>query len=87
MVILDHTSNVRRIILSYSLHTYNVWRDFRLQVPTFAMVAGTIFNGEVTAKIDFPIWHFIDIESLKFLRTLFESHTSEFEQNRTVQKV
>ena len=28
-----------------------------------------------------------DIESQRSLRTLFEPHTSEFEQNRTVQKV
>ena len=37
----------------------NVWRDFRLPLSAFAMVAGESFNGKFTVKIDFPIGYFI----------------------------
>ena len=52
---LDHT------ILSFSLAygTNNVWRDFRLPMSALATVARKSFNGKFTAKIDFPIGHFM----------------------------
>ena len=37
----------------------NVWSYFRLSVSVFATVARKIFNGKFTAKIDFPIGHFM----------------------------
>ena len=44
----------------WSKHASNtVWRDFRLPVSAFAAVARTSFNGKFTAKINFPIGHFM----------------------------
>ena len=37
----------------------NVWRDFKLSMSALATVAGKSFNNKFTAKIDFPIGHFI----------------------------
>ena len=37
----------------------NVWRDLRLPMSELATVAGKSFNGKFTAKIDFPIGHFM----------------------------
>ena len=34
-------------------------RDFKLPVLAFATVARKRFNGKFTAKIDFPIGHFM----------------------------
>ena len=36
-----------------------VWREFRLPVSEFATVAQKSFNVKFTAKIDFPIAHFM----------------------------
>ena len=38
---------------------WNVWRDFRLPMSAIATVARKSFNGKFTAKIDFPIGHFM----------------------------
>ena len=37
----------------------NAWKDFRLTVSAFATVARKKFIGKFTAKIDFPIEHFM----------------------------
>ena len=37
----------------------NVWRDFRLPMSALTMVTRKTFNGKFTAKIDFPIGHFM----------------------------
>ena len=37
----------------------NVWRDLRLPVSDFSTVAWKSFNLKFTAKIDFPIVHFM----------------------------
>ena len=42
-----------------SPNTYEIWKDFRLPVSEFATVARKSFNGKFTAKIDFPIGHFM----------------------------
>ena len=62
----------------------NVWRDFRHPVSVFATVALKSSNCKFSAKIHFPIAHFMlpllavtDIESLKSLRTLFGPHADE----------
>ena len=65
-----------------------------------ATVARKSFNGKFTAKIDFPIGHFMlpllmltpggaDIESLKSFHTIFDMYLDhilvKFKQNRVVQ--
>ena len=37
----------------------NVWKDFRLPMSALATVAQKSFSGKFTAKIDFPIRHFM----------------------------
>ena len=37
----------------------NVWRDFRLPMSALATGAQKSFDGKFTAKIDFPIGHFM----------------------------
>ena len=37
----------------------NVWRDFQLPMSALATVARKSFNVKFTAKIDFPIGHFM----------------------------
>ena len=74
----------------------NVWRDFRLPVSALVTVARKSFKGKFTAKIDFPIEHFMlpfdaDIGSLKSLHTLLDKYLDdmlvEFEQNRMVRTI
>ena len=46
----------------YKYFLRNVWRDFsmfRLPILASATVAGRSFNVKFTAKIDFPIGHFM----------------------------
>ena len=60
-------------------------------------VARKSFNGKFTAKIDFPIGHFIltiadaDIGSIKSLHTLIDKYLDhmlvKFEQNRMVRTI
>ena len=57
----------------------NVWRDFILPMSALATVGRKRFNGKFTAKIDFPIGHFMfnvdtDIRSVKSLHTLFDKY-------------
>ena len=58
----------------------NVWRDLRLPILAFAMVARNIFNGKFTAKIEFPIKTFYattadaDTGSQKSPHTLFDKY-------------
>ena len=42
----------------YKHFVRNVWRYFRLPMSALARIARKSFNGEFTAKIDFPIGHF-----------------------------
>ena len=54
---LDHT-----ILFKFHWHMVqtflrNIWKDFRLPMSALAMVARKSFNGNFTAKIDFPIGH------------------------------
>ena len=76
----------------------NVWRDFRLPVSSFAMVAQESFNGKFTTKIGFPIGNFmlllltltLEVWSLD-LHTLFDKYLHhmlvKFEQNCIVQNI
>ena len=77
----------------YKHFVRNEWRDFRL--PTSVLARST---EEFTAKIDFTIGHFMlpffadpDIESRKYLRTLFDKYLDlmllKFEQNRMVRTI
>ena len=52
---------VQKISAAYGPRTYLIMigRDFRLPVSAFARVARKCFNGKYTAKLDFPIGHFI----------------------------
>ena len=43
----------------YKYFVRNLWRDLRLPMTVLATVARKRFNGKFTAKIDFPIGHFI----------------------------
>ena len=58
----------------------NVWIDFTLPLVAFETVARERFNGKFTAKIDFPIEHFMlpntdaEIGSLKSFHTLFDTY-------------
>ena len=67
-------------------------------MSALASVAVKSYNGKFTAKIDFPLGHFIlpsiadaDIGSLKSLHTLFDKYLDHmlvnFEQNRMVQTI
>ena len=66
-------------------------------MSALATVARKSFNGKFTAKIDFPIGHFMytiadaDIGSLKSLHTLFDNYLDhmlvKFEQNRMVRTI
>ena len=56
---LDHT-----ILFKFHWHVEqtferNIWRDFRLLMSALATVARKSFNGKFTAKVDFPIGHFM----------------------------
>ena len=56
---LDHT-----ILFKFHFHMVqtflrNVWRDFRLPMSALETVARKSFNGKFTAKIEFPIGHFM----------------------------
>ena len=66
-------------------------------MSALATVAGKIFNGKFTAKIDFPIGYFYitiadaDIGSLKSLHTLFDKYLDhmlvKFKPNRMVRTI
>ena len=80
----------------YKYLVRNVWRDFRLPISVLAMEARKMFNGKLSAKIDFLIGHFYvyadtDIESLKSLHKLFDKYLDhmlmKFEQNHIVHTI
>ena len=50
---------VLKNLVWYKHFVSNVWRDFRLPVSALAMVAWKSLKGKFTAKIDFPIGHFM----------------------------
>ena len=76
----------------YKHFSRNVWRDFRLSMSALASVARKSFNGKFTAKIGFPIGHFmlpllmLKLEVLSLSIQLFDKYLDhmlvEYEQNR-----
>ena len=57
---LNHTSFFPNFTDIWNKHFLrNVWRDFRLSTSALATVPWKSFNGIFSAKIDFPIGHFI----------------------------
>ena len=59
-------------------------------MSAIATVAGKMFYGKFTAKIDFPIGHFV-LYTIKSLHTLFDKYLDnmlvKFKQNRMVRTI
>ena len=55
--VLLKSSEFHVVSLAYDIR--NIWRDFRLPMSALATVARKSFSDKFTAKIDFPIGHFM----------------------------
>ena len=79
MIWFKFRQHIIQIHIISSLQTNNVWRDFRLQVSAFAVVARKNFNGKFTAKLISDRGFYVtltdaDIGRQKSLHTLFDKY-------------